>query len=75
MTMSHSPDRSKKPRKPSPLMVRLDDESKAYLSRAAEPGQGGANDHNAAGALKGCYQVRCFFFCRGIHDLPPAICR
>src|ERR1700693_5393089 len=31
-----SSDRSRKPRKPSPLMVRLDDESKAYHSRAAE---------------------------------------
>lgn len=27
---------SKKPRTPSPLMVRLDEESKAYLSEAAE---------------------------------------
>lgn len=36
MATSSSSDRSRKPRKPSPLMVRLDDESKAYLSRAAE---------------------------------------
>ncbi len=36
MATSRSSDRSKKPRKSSPLMVRLDDESKAYLSRAAE---------------------------------------
>ena len=36
MTVSHSSGRSGKPRKPSPLMVRLDDASKAYLSRAAE---------------------------------------
>ena len=36
MATSRSSGRSKQPRKPSPLMVRLDDESKAYLSRAAE---------------------------------------
>ncbi len=35
MATSHS-SRSRKPRKPSPLMVRLDEASKAYLSRAAE---------------------------------------
>ena len=31
-----TPRPSKRPGKPSPLMVRLDEESKAYLSRAAE---------------------------------------
>ncbi len=36
MAMSRSTDGSRKPRKPSPLMVRLDDESKTYLVRAAE---------------------------------------
>ena len=36
MATSRSSDRSEKPRKPSPLMVRLDEESKTYLVRAAE---------------------------------------
>ena len=36
MATSSTSGRSGKPRKPSPLMVRLDDASKAYLSRAAE---------------------------------------
>jgi uncharacterized protein (DUF1778 family) len=36
MATSHQSGRSRKPRKPSPLMVRLDDASKDYLSRAAE---------------------------------------
>lgn len=36
MATSRPADRPKTPRKPSPLMVRLDDQSKAYLTRAAE---------------------------------------
>jgi len=36
MATSGSSDRSGKPREPSPLMVRLDAESKSYLARAAE---------------------------------------
>ena len=36
MAASRSTNGPRKPRKPSPLMVRLDDESKAYLVRAAE---------------------------------------
>src|SRR5271167_1800018 len=36
MATSRSSGRPQQPRQPSPLMVRLDDESKAYLSRAAE---------------------------------------
>ena len=36
MANTRSSDQSQQPRKPSPLMVRLDEESKAYLARAAE---------------------------------------
>lgn len=36
MPKTVSPPQSKKPRKPSPLMVRLDDESKTFLTQAAE---------------------------------------
>ncbi|HVS38010.1 MAG TPA: DUF1778 domain-containing protein [Gemmataceae bacterium] len=36
MATSRASGRSKRPQKPSPLMVRLDDESKAFLARAAE---------------------------------------
>jgi uncharacterized protein (DUF1778 family) len=36
MTRSQSANPPKKPRKASPLMVRLDEQSKAYLARAAE---------------------------------------
>jgi uncharacterized protein (DUF1778 family) len=36
MATSRSSDRSGKPRRPSPLMVRLDTESKTYLVQAAE---------------------------------------
>jgi uncharacterized protein (DUF1778 family) len=36
MATSRSSDGSPKSRKPSPLMVRLDDQSKDYLTRAAE---------------------------------------
>ena len=36
MANTRSSNPSQQPRKPSPLMVRLDEESKAYLARAAE---------------------------------------
>ncbi len=36
MATSRSSDRPQKSRKPSPLMVRLDDQSKDFLTRAAE---------------------------------------
>ena len=36
MATTRSSNRTKKGRKPSPLMVRLDDDSKAYLAKAAE---------------------------------------
>jgi uncharacterized protein (DUF1778 family) len=36
MVQKHASQRPKKGRAPSPLIVRLDDESKAYLSQAAE---------------------------------------
>ena len=36
MTTARSSNRANKPREPSPLMVRLDAESKSYLARAAE---------------------------------------
>ena len=36
MAQKHASPRPKKNRAPSPLMVRLDDKSKAYLSQAAE---------------------------------------
>ena len=36
MATTRSSKRSDKPREPSPLMVRLDADSKAYLARAAE---------------------------------------
>jgi uncharacterized protein (DUF1778 family) len=36
MATTRSSHRLKKPRKPSPLIVRLDEQSKAYLAQAAE---------------------------------------
>jgi len=36
MGATRPPKRSKRPRKATPLMVRLDEESKTYLTRAAE---------------------------------------